>query len=373
MLFGPDLRFKYYEGLIQQLDLRNTNVPVAIPLKKASAQQVANQLTNFYATRYPNAGDNLIRFTYSTSANTVYVQAGPADLEEIRALIKKFEEPSPAKNELRVYQLKNTLSTDIATTLQSALFQNILPQGTGIVQQTGGAPGAANALAPGGALGFGGAFGGGGAFGAGGALGGGALGANGVAAATQAIIGSQVTNTTKSVSLRFLVPGKDGTYESGYLEDVHITPHITSNSLLISAPKETLDLLEAVIKSLDVPAATRAQVNIFKLKHADAVLTANLLQQLFTGAGRTTGGAGGGLGGGGAFGGGGGAFGGGALGAAGANSTGVRPLLTASGQIGEGAGLIDLRHQRRRSHQFDHRRGHAERPRRHPGDHLSPG
>src|SRR5207302_9260477 len=99
-------------------------------------------------------------------------------------------------------------------------------------------------------------------------LGGQALSQTGVTAATQAIIGSQVTNTTKTVSLRFLVPGKDGTYESGYLEDVHITPHVSSNSLLISAPKETLDPLEAVIKNLDVPSATVAQVNIFTLKRA---------------------------------------------------------------------------------------------------------
>ncbi len=173
MLFGPDLRFKYYEGLIEKLDLPNSNGLVEIQLKKASAQQVAQQLTTFYASRYPNQTDNLIRFTYNTATNAIYVQAGPADMKEIQSLVALFEKPSGARNELRIYQLKNTLSTDIANTLQAALFQNILPQGTGIVQQTAGAPGAANALAPGGALGFGGAFGGGGAFGAGGALGGG--------------------------------------------------------------------------------------------------------------------------------------------------------------------------------------------------------
>ena len=63
--------------------------------------------------------------------------------------------------------------------------------------------------------------------------------------------GRPATNTTKTVSLRFLVPGKDGTFESGYLEDVHITPDVRSNSLIISAPKKTLDLLQAVITSLD--------------------------------------------------------------------------------------------------------------------------
>jgi type II secretory pathway component GspD/PulD (secretin) len=328
MLFGPELRFPYYENLIKQFDVRNTNVPYEIQLKKGSAQQIANQLNTFYATRYPGQGDNLVRITYSTPANAIYVQGSPADVEEIKVLIEMFEKPSPALNQLRIYHLRNTLSTDMAAMLEQALFQNILPQGTGIVQPATGT-GAAGALGPGGALGFGGALGGGGAFGAGGALGGNNLSQASVTAASQAIIGSQVTNTTKTVALRFLVPGKDGTYESGYLEDVHITPHISSNSLLISAPEQTLKLLEAVIQNLDVPSATVAQVNVFTLKKADAVLTSNMLIQLFTGAGRTTtGGAAGGLT--------------GATGTTGATS-GVRPLLTSSGQIGEGAGLIDLR------------------------------
>lgn len=328
MLFGPEIRFPYYENLIKNFDVRNSNVPYEIQLKKGSAQQIANQLTSFYATRYPNQTDNLIRITYSTAANSIYVQASPADYEEIKTLVELFEKPSPATNELRIYHLRNTLSIDMAAMLEQALFQNILPQGTGIVQPATGPGGAgANALAPGGALGFGGAFGGGGAFGAGGALGGNNLSQAGVTAASQAIIGSQVTNTTKTVALRFVVPGKDGTYQSGYLEDVHITPHISSNSLLISAPEQTLKLLEAVIQNLDVPAATVAQVNVFQLKRADAVLTANMLIQLFTGQGRTTGG--------------GGALGPGAAGAT--ATTAVRPILTASGQIGEGASLIDLR------------------------------
>ena len=78
LMFGSDLRFPYYEKLITDLDNKNVLIPDAIPLKKASAQQVATYLTQFYATRYPGttAGQNLIRFTYDTSSNTLYVQAG---------------------------------------------------------------------------------------------------------------------------------------------------------------------------------------------------------------------------------------------------------------------------------------------------------
>jgi hypothetical protein len=48
----------------------------------------------------------------------------------------------------------------------------------------------------------------------------------------------------------------------------------------------------ALIHDLDVPAAAQANINIFTLRKADAVQTATLIQQLFTGGGGTTAGAG---------------------------------------------------------------------------------
>jgi len=331
LMFGSDLRFPYYEKLIKELDLKNVNVPEAIQLQKASAQQVATYLTQFYATRYPGtaAGQNLIRFTYDTASNTLWVQAAPGDMEEIRAIVERLDTAEAPRNELRIIQLRYSPAEELAATLQTALMQNILPQGVGVVQTTGAG------AAPGG-LPFGGAPFGGAPFGGAPAaqpLGGGPLGQalGGVRTPT---LGSAATNTTKSVSLRFLMPGKNGTFESGYLEDIHITPDVRSNSLIISAPKQSLELIGAVILSLDVPSAARAQVNIFTLKKADATLTADLLQQLFSGAQRTTGQPGGGpLGGG--------PLGGGPLGAA-TTQQGYRPLLTVTGVPGEGAGLIPL-------------------------------
>ena len=79
--------------------------------------------------------------------------------------------------------------------------------------------------------------------------------------------------------------------------------------------------------ALAVPAAAQSAINVFSLKKADAVQTATLLRQLFTGA-TTTGG--------------GGAFGGVAAGNAGTAGQ-QRPLLALAGAVGEGAALIDLR------------------------------
>ena len=120
------------------------------------------------------------------------------------------------------------------------------------------------------------------------------------------------------------------TYETGYLEDVHVVSMARINALIVSAPPDTMKLIEKLIDNLDTVSAARSYVNVYKLTKADANLTANILAQLFTGQGRqtTTG-----------IGGGGGAGGGGALG----QQTTVRPLLILSGSPTDGASLIDLR------------------------------
>lgn len=144
---------------------------------------------------------------------------------------------------------------------------------------------------------------------------------------------------------------KDGKpVQSGVLEDIYLTADTRINSLIISAPEKSLELVMSLIKELDVPPAARSEINIFQLRKADAVITANIVQQLFLGtAGQRTGAAGGqaggaggaaGLTGFGAQGGGLGAQGGGAAGAANQG----RPLQFSNlSQPSPGGPLIDLR------------------------------
>ncbi len=335
LILAPELRLPYYVEEIKKLDkLANSNPLTAFQLKKASAQQVATLVTQFYNQRYPEGTNaaTLVRLTYDTSSNQVIVQAGPADMEDIKSLIERLDSSeSGATNEVRIVRLKNAIADEISAVLQSALTQGILPQGTGVVQTAG-----AGGQQLGGQQ-LGGQFGGGQPGGQ--QLGGGQLG--NALGGQQRAGGASATNTTKTVSLRFMSVGKDGTFQSGYMEDVHLTPDVRSNSLIVSAPPKTLDLILAVIKDLDVPSAAKSSVNIFTLKKADAVLTANLLQQLFFGGAaqtRTQQGGGQQQGG---FPGGGQNFGGQAGGVGG--NTGVRPLLTLTGGPSDGATLVDLR------------------------------
>jgi type II secretory pathway component GspD/PulD (secretin) len=130
---------------------------------------------------------------------------------------------------------------------------------------------------------------------------------------------------TKTSAIRFVKDGQ--TYETGYLEDVHIVSSARINALIVSAPTVTMRLIEKLIESLDTVAAARSYVNVFQLhRGSDANLMENLIAQLFTGQGRqaTTG------------------IGGNGTGGLGTTST-VRPLITLTPNPADGASLIDLR------------------------------
>jgi type II secretion system protein D len=329
--------------------------PKPYQLKKASAQVVSQQIQNFFNQRYPgeNLQSNGIRVTYDIASNTVFVQAGAADQEDIGELIKYYDtEVSRAVNEVKVIRLRNAFADELSLTLNRALLASILnpnlsaaagatlPGGTGGTtfgpQATGGFGGGGGG---GGLGGLGGGLGGlgggrgGGAGGLGGGFGGGGAGGLG-GAATQTLTGL----TTKTTGLRFVAPGGQ-VIESGLLEDVHVIADTRTNSLVIAAPAPTMKLLEALIQQLDTTSAAKSFVNVFTLHKADATITANLLAQLFA-RGTTTGLGGGGLGG---LGGGGFGTGGFGTGLGAAAQQAVRPLLTLTGDPAAGATLLDLR------------------------------
>jgi general secretion pathway protein D len=312
LVVAQEARLKDIRGEIAKLDQPNSPAgrATAFPLRKAAAAQIATLLTQFYAQRYPqeNNTQNQVRITSDNSTNTVFVQAGPADMDEIRQLIERLDSShSSAVNDLRIVRVNNALADELANTIIAAIT-------AGIVPGTTAAPG----IVP-------------------------TPGAIGRPATTTTAGGGGLT--TKTVSLRFFTnqPGPGSVVDAGALEDAHITSDIRSNSLIIAAPSRTMDLILALVKSLDVVAAAQSSINIFTLRKADAVQTAQLLQQLFLGTGTTgatTGGGGGGLTAG--------AGPGGTLGFAattGAAPAGglARPLINMGAGMADGSSLVDLR------------------------------
>jgi type II secretion system protein D len=332
---APEVRMNDVLGEIRRLDqpVSPSGRAVAIPLKRASAARVDALLTAFYASRYSTEPSTLdqVRFTHEDTTNTLFVQAGPADLEDIRQLVERIDgSMSNTINDVRVIFLHNALSDELAALLTQAVAQGAA------APVTAGAPGIIPAAAGAGlGAGLGGLGAGRGLGVAPGAFPGAA--APGIPAAAPAAGGAGGTGI-KGTTLRFIEVGPRGrvTAQSGLLEDVRITSVPRINSLLLSAPPQTMELLLALTQRLDVPPAMRAEIKVFTMKKADANAIATMLNQLFLGAAGATpttgaaggitpagGGLGGGLGGGGGLGAaglgivGGGGLGGGGLGAAG--------------------------------------------------------
>src|SRR5207253_5165669 len=92
---------------------------------------------------------------------------------------------------------------------------------------------------------------------------------------------------TKSTTLRL------AGLSAGMLEDVHITSYTRLNRLIVSAPPESMNLIKALIRDLDVPPAAKAQIKVFPLKKADATIMEQTLAQIFLGSSTTTTAAGG--------------------------------------------------------------------------------
>jgi type II secretion system protein D len=348
LVAGPRGRMPDIRRELDRLDQPNEAGIRHFALKRASASVVARMLQQLYAQRFPQEGPPNMQFrsSYDTATNTVLVQAAPADMRDIEALIGRLDaEASQAVSEVRIFKLRNALAEELGATLVQAIASNVInptqqatqPWFTQTVTQGVGALGQVTADA-------GGQFGAGQAFQQGqfgqfgqlqqfpGGLGA-ATGLNAVIPTVGASAGGGVS--TKTNALRFFSSRDGQAVESGFLEDVHVIPNVRTNALVVTAPERTMKLIERLIDSLDTVAAAASFINVFQLQRADAALTAQLLAQLFSQQNRTglTPGAAGGQQLGGQF---------GQQPGGQAQAGQVRPLLTLTGDVSPGATLIGL-------------------------------
>src|SRR5262249_54833288 len=128
MVAAPRSRIKEVIATIKKFDVEHPSTARLTPfqLKRANASRVSQQITSFYATRYPdeNQAQNQIRVTFDDASNTVYVQAAPADLQEIAELIDLLDGLKPAGDrELRIVRLRYALPEEISQLILVAVSQ----------------------------------------------------------------------------------------------------------------------------------------------------------------------------------------------------------------------------------------------------------
>lgn len=105
-----------------------------------------------------------------------------------------------------------------------------------------------------------------------------------VAQTLQNAIQAASTNTRSAVMelLAFDEKGQQ-ILRSGSLVEVQITPNLRNNTLIVSSPKENLELIEELIRQLDTPAST-SQLKIFKIYNSDASNMVQTLRSLIPGS-----------------------------------------------------------------------------------------
>lgn len=271
LIGAPKSRMQDIEENIKKLDvaLGTEGRVVIYPLKRGSSDRIAAVLTQLYAQRYPgeSTGQNQIVIQSDAKSNSLLVQASPADQEEIARLVEYLEKSvSSVINELRIVPLKNATALELATMLQQALRE-----AAGSVTPAGAAPGQRpqQQQIPG-QLGQFGQF--------------------GQAGQIPGLPGGVATGAAadgKGMSLRFVSDTLGGrAFEAGLLDEIIVYPDTRTNSLIILAPPQSIELINAIIKELDVPPTAQAEIKVFQLKRADATGMLQILQQIYYGTAR---------------------------------------------------------------------------------------
>ncbi|MDR2441212.1 MAG: hypothetical protein LBE12_17765 [Planctomycetaceae bacterium] len=220
-------------------------------LKNASSDVLQTQITQFYTNRIGvNQGlETQVNVVSDSRTNALIVQANPRDMVEIANMILQLDsEGSDATNIVKIFPLKNAMASELATTLQNAI--------SGTTSTTTGG-------------GFSGGFSG-------------------------AAAGSQNTRT-RSPMVSMGTIDKDGNLQrANVLYDVRVVADTRSNMLIVTAPPNSMPLIEALIKQLDQLPSAESQIKVFTLVNGDAYTLTTVLTQLFAQTSTTGGGFGGG-------------------------------------------------------------------------------
>ena len=187
------------------------------PLKHAPAVEVSSTIERFLNGRGGLAPN--VSVTANPRTNSLIVHASPRDMAEVTGLIQRLDvESSASVNKAKMVRLKNSLATNVAQTITAA-----------ISAARGGGSG------------------------------------------------------RRSAALEMLLVQPDGreVITSGLLENVTLTPDTRTNSIFITGPAESLELVERLIAQLDESPAASAQIKIFQITNSDASDLVNVLRSLF--------------------------------------------------------------------------------------------
>ncbi|MBS0264809.1 MAG: hypothetical protein JSS02_22935 [Planctomycetes bacterium] len=266
LIVASNADIDYVFQLIDELDrASNPQTEFAVVrLKYAVPSQVVDKVEALYppqTTTTQAANQNTantpgllprVKIIDDLRTNSVIVQARPRDLKEVVSLIEQLDkDESDSKQQFKIFPLTNAVADEVAFTLSSAI-QNVLGPARATTAPTTGQPGAQGGFA--------------------------------AQQQAQSNSGSSAElREVKSTILEFLdEEGPDGRkLRSGILSDIRFHADLRTNSILVTAPHSSMEFVSRIIKQLDRPSATIAEIKVFKLTNADATSVQTLLERLF--------------------------------------------------------------------------------------------
>lgn len=208
----------------------------------AQGQQQASQARGPEGALAPK-----LRVVADPRTNSIIVQARPRDMQEVAQFIGDLDSAeSEAVSKIKIFPLKNAVADELAASIMTAI-QNVLtparitsPTGQGGQQQF-------------------------------------QQGGQGQGQAAQEV------REVRSQILEYL--GVDGTDDrairSGILSDIRISSDPRTNSIVVTAPEQSMELVAALIRQFDQPSAAVAEIKVFSLAQSDATAMLTLLNTLF--------------------------------------------------------------------------------------------
>jgi type II secretion system protein D len=247
LLVGRPENVRMAIELIQRLDqpvLPSTRFEV-YPLRNASATTAKTMIDQFLEQTETEEETEAAATESTTLApkamvvadvrtNSLIVSAAPRDLAEIAALVKRIDSPSgEAVDQVRVFPLNNAVATEMA-----AVLRNAIQGGTAGTTTTGGEGGdGEGTTAPG--------------------------------------------SRPSALEFRHIGAGAQQMIKSGVLTGARISADARANSIVVTAPADSMDLIAALIQQLDQSPNVSAELKVFTLENGDAVTLVETLRALF--------------------------------------------------------------------------------------------
>ena len=212
-------------------------------LKNAIASQVATTVTGIYPAEEPGPGlAPRVEVFADARTNSLIVRARPRDLAEVALLVSRLDSNDlDAVAQMRPFPLRNAIAEELAAVISNAIYSVLSAPRTATVT------GQVGAQAP--------------------------------------VQLAQEFQAAKSMALEFLTTDQEAVriVQSGILADIRVTPDPRTNTLLVTAPEDSMRMMEALIRVLDQPTDLVAEIKVFTLENSDATAMIELLQALFQG------------------------------------------------------------------------------------------